>query len=65
MDGVHATAAHPGIGAVRVPSSISAERFYAALCHQKILDKFHGAERTIVVENIAQGLAHPIFGITQ
>lgn len=50
MDVIHATAALAGIGAVRVPSSITAERFYTALGYQKIRDEFHGAERTIVME---------------
>ena len=50
IDVIHATAAHAGIGAVRVASSITAEKFYAALGYQKIRDEFHGAERTIVME---------------
>ncbi|WP_095192481.1 GNAT family N-acetyltransferase [Pseudomonas sp. Irchel 3A7] len=50
MDVIHTTAASAGIGAVRVPSSITAERFYTALDYQKIRDEFHGAERTIVME---------------
>ncbi len=35
---------------MRVPSSITAEEFYAALGYQNIRDEFHGAERTIVME---------------
>jgi len=50
MSVIHATAAHAGIGAVRVPASITAENFYAALGYKKIRDVFHGAERTIVME---------------
>ncbi|WP_122317684.1 GNAT family N-acetyltransferase [Pseudomonas cichorii] len=50
MDVIHTTAASAGIGAIRVPSSITAERFYTALGYQKIRDEFHGAERTIVME---------------
>lgn len=50
MDVIHATAARAGIGTVRVPSSITAEKFYTALGYQKIRDEFHGAERTIVME---------------
>jgi len=50
MDFIHTTAASAGIGTVRVPSSITAERFYTALGYQKIRDEFHGAERTIVME---------------
>ncbi|HCF7340383.1 TPA: GNAT family N-acetyltransferase [Pseudomonas aeruginosa] len=50
MDVIHTAAASSGVGAVRVPSSITAESFYAALGYQKIRDEFHGAERTIVME---------------
>lgn len=31
MDVIHATAASAGVGALRVPSSITAEKFYATL----------------------------------
>ena len=50
MDVIHATATRSGIETVRVPSSITAEKFYTALGYQKIRDEFHGAERTIVME---------------
>lgn len=50
MDVIHATAARSGLETVRVPSSITAESFYAALGYQKIRDEFHGAERTIIME---------------
>ncbi|WP_085625116.1 MULTISPECIES: GNAT family N-acetyltransferase [unclassified Pseudomonas] len=50
MDVIHTTAASAGVGAVRVPSSITAESFYTALGYQRIRDEFHGAERTIVME---------------
>ncbi|MBA6119327.1 GNAT family N-acetyltransferase [Pseudomonas sp. NC26] len=50
MGAIHAIAARAGVDAVRVPSSITAEQFYAALGYQKIRDEFHGAERTIVME---------------
>ncbi|MGE8188334.1 GNAT family N-acetyltransferase [Pseudomonas sp. NPDC086278] len=50
MDVIHATAASAGVGSLRVPSSITAEGFYAVLGYQKIRDEFHGAERTIVME---------------
>ncbi len=50
MDVIHITAASVGVEAVRVPSSITAERFYTALGYQKVRDEFHGAERTIVME---------------
>ncbi len=50
MDVIHATAARDGVQALRVPSSMTAEAFYAALGYRKIRDAFHGAERTIVME---------------
>lgn len=50
MDVIHATAVSAGVGALRVPSSITAEKFYAALGYQKIRDEFYGAERTIIME---------------
>lgn len=50
IDAVHAAAVSQGIEVLRVPSSITAERFYAALGYQKIRDEFHGAERTVVME---------------
>ena len=50
MDVIHAAAADVGIKAVRVPASITAEKFYAALGYQKIRDEFHASERTIVME---------------
>lgn len=50
MGAIHAIAVRAGVDAVRVPSSITAEQFYAALGYQKIRDEFHGAERTIVME---------------
>ena len=50
MDVIHATAIRAGTGVVRVPSSITAEKFYVALGYQKIRDEFHGAERTIIME---------------
>lgn len=50
MEVIHAMAAIAGIEALRVPSSITAESFYATLGYQKIRDEFLGAERTIVME---------------
>ena len=54
MDVIHATAAHAGVKSVLVPSSITAETFYAALGYQKIREAFHGAERTVVMEKRLQ-----------
>lgn len=50
MEVIHATAASAGVRALRVPSSITAQTFYAALGYQKLREEFHGAERTIVME---------------
>lgn len=50
MQEIHGTAASAGVKVLRVPSSITAEKFYAALGYQKIRDEFYGAERTIVME---------------
>ncbi|WP_135005153.1 GNAT family N-acetyltransferase, partial [Pseudomonas savastanoi] len=55
MNVIHATAASAGVGALRVPSSITAEKFYATLGYQKIRDEFHGDERTIVMEKRLEG----------
>ncbi|MBD1554493.1 GNAT family N-acetyltransferase [Pseudomonas typographi] len=49
MEVIHATAARAGIGALRVPSSITAQGFHATLGYRKIRGDFHGAERTIVM----------------
>ncbi|KNH26939.1 acetyltransferase [Pseudomonas syringae] len=38
------------IEVLRVPSSITAEGFYFKLGFRKVRDEFHGAERTIVME---------------
>lgn len=35
---------------LRVPSSITAEGFYASLGFNKVRDEFHGAERTVIME---------------
>jgi GNAT superfamily N-acetyltransferase len=55
MEAIHAAAASAGIETLRVPSSITAERFYATLGYRKIRDEFHGAERTIVMEKCLEG----------
>ena len=55
MDVIHATAVSDGVGALRVPSSITAQSFYAALGYQRIRDEFYGAERTIIMEKPLAG----------
>lgn len=39
-----------GVDVLQVPSSITAEGFYAALGFRKVRDEFHGAERTIIMD---------------
>ena len=55
MDVIHATAVSAGVGALRVPSSITAQSFYAALGYEPIRDEFYGAERTIIMEKPLAG----------
>ncbi len=55
MDVIHATAVSAGVGVLRVPSSITAEEFYAGLGYQKVRNEFHGAERTIIMEKRLEG----------
>lgn len=50
MRAIHTAAIKAGITALRVPSSITAQGFYARLGYRKLRDEFHGAERTIVME---------------
>lgn len=42
-------AASANLNVLYVPSSITAEGFYASLGFEKVRDEFHGAERTIVM----------------
>ncbi|TFF38668.1 GNAT family N-acetyltransferase [Pseudomonas sp. RIT623] len=50
METIHTAAIKAGVTALRVPSSITAEGFYARLGYQKLRDEFHGGERTIIME---------------
>ncbi|MBI6954619.1 GNAT family N-acetyltransferase [Pseudomonas sp. CCOS 191] len=50
MRAIHTAAIKAGVTALRVPSSITAQGFYARLGYRKLRDEFHGAERTIVME---------------
>lgn len=50
MTMIQAIAISGGVKLLRVPSSITAEGFYAKLGFEKIRDEFHGAERTIIME---------------
>ncbi|MDQ0121794.1 N-acetylglutamate synthase-like GNAT family acetyltransferase [Pseudomonas lini] len=52
MDVIHSAALELGLDVLHVPSSITAEGFYAALGFRKVRDEFHGAERTIVMQRL-------------
>jgi len=49
MARIESVAATHGLKELRVPSSITAEGFYALLGFQKVRDEFHGAERTVIM----------------
>lgn len=53
MEVIQSVAVTAGVETLRVPSSITAEGFYASLGFRKIRDEMHGAERTVVM---AKGL---------
>jgi hypothetical protein len=57
METIHTQALNAGLRRLLVPSSLTAEGFYAGLGYQKIRDEFHGTERTIVVEKPLQAHA--------
>lgn len=50
MTMIRSSALSDGVSLLRVPSSITAEGFYASLGFRKVRDDFHGAERTIIME---------------
>ncbi|MGG2398806.1 N-acetyltransferase family protein [Pseudomonas sp. SH1-B] len=54
MQRLHAQALNAGITKLRVPSSLTAEGFYAGLGYHKVHDEYHGAERTVVMEKTLQ-----------
>ena len=47
---IQSIAVDAGLDVLHVPSSITAEGFYAALGFRAIRDQFHGAERTIIMQ---------------
>jgi len=49
MERIQTVALSAGIDSLRVPSSITAEGFYAALGFKKVRDEYHQAERTIIM----------------
>jgi GNAT superfamily N-acetyltransferase len=44
------------IRSLTVPSSVTAERFYARLGFMALRDSYHGAERTIIMERMLDEL---------
>lgn len=54
MEAVERTARERNIPTLAVPSSISAETFYAQLGFKAVRDSFHGDERTIIMERSLQ-----------
>lgn len=50
METLESVAIKQDLDRLRVPSSITAEGFYASMGFKKIRDEFHGAERTIIME---------------
>lgn len=47
---IRSRAASAGVDVLRVPSSITAQDFYASLGFVAIRDEFHGAERTVIMQ---------------
>jgi len=47
---IHSNAINAGFDVLSVPSSITAEGFYAALGFHKVRDEFHGVERTVIMQ---------------
>ncbi|MBP3059714.1 L-amino acid N-acyltransferase YncA [Ectopseudomonas chengduensis] len=54
METIHAQALNADMLTLLVPSSLTAEGFYASMGYRKIRDELHGAERTIVMEKSLQ-----------
>ncbi|PRA59611.1 GNAT family N-acetyltransferase [Pseudomonas sp. MYb187] len=55
MSEILSDARRSGIEIVHVPSSITAQGFYAALGFQKVRDEFYGAEQTIIMCKVLEG----------
>ncbi|WP_434703264.1 GNAT family N-acetyltransferase [Pseudomonas sp. Z1-12] len=49
MARIQSIAINAGLNQLRVPSSITAEGFYASLGFKKVRDEFHKTERTIIM----------------
>jgi N-acetylglutamate synthase-like GNAT family acetyltransferase len=52
MTSIQSIAVAGGINELRIPSSITAEGFYASLGFKKVRDVFHESERTIIMSKI-------------
>ncbi len=52
MERIQSIAINAGLNLLRVPSSITAEGFYASLGFIKVRDEFHKSERTIIMTKI-------------
>ena len=52
MDEIEHAAREVGITTLAVPSSVTAEAFYARLGFTAIRDSYHGEERTIIMERV-------------
>lgn len=55
MAAIHGAALGAGLLELKVPSSITAQGFYAALGYTKVRDEFHGVERTVVMRKVLMG----------
>ncbi|MBK5373853.1 MULTISPECIES: GNAT family N-acetyltransferase [unclassified Pseudomonas] len=61
MEQLQTVALSAGIDLLRVPSSITAEGFYAALGFKKVRDEYHQAERTIIMAKaLGREQIHPV-----
>lgn len=52
MEAVEGAARKAGVNVLAVPSSVTAEHFYANLGYRAVRDSFYGEERTIVMERV-------------
>jgi predicted N-acetyltransferase YhbS len=52
MEAVEGAARKAGIDVLAVPSSVTAEQFYAKLGYEAVRDSFYGDERTIIMERV-------------
>lgn len=50
MTEIEDLARHAGLAILRVPSTVTAERFYSKLGFTAVRDSYHGDERTIIME---------------